>query len=125
MAYTQPLKARRYSDHTKAVKEKSAKAYNDKRWKIARDTHLRREPLCEIHKAFGMYRSASEVHHIETVVTKIERAYDQTNLVSVCPSCHRRLIHSGKLNVYRNPITNELTVTKTDKFTNRDELLLV
>lgn len=64
-------------------------------WRIARNRHLARYPLCERCNSKGMTTSATLVHHIRPIEsgrgeTEKERlALDPRNLMSLCSSCHR------------------------------------
>jgi 5-methylcytosine-specific restriction endonuclease McrA len=59
--------------------------YKGPRWRALRDKHLRRFPTCV---ACG--HLADQVHHAEDRLKNPARAYDSTNLLSYCASCHSK-----------------------------------
>ena len=70
--------------------------YKSKRWKIKRLAISRRDKyLCQRCLRYGRKREAKLVHHIEPVEVKPERAYDLTNLQSLCEACHNS-VHPEK-----------------------------
>lgn len=58
--------------------------YNSRRWRGLRAKFLRQFPYCPC----GMI--ASEVHHVATIRSKPELAYEWSNLAARCAECHRR-----------------------------------
>lgn len=65
--------------------------YQSRRWKSLRQSILRRDKYqCQICKRYGRHTEAKEVHHIEHLEDNPARAYDPTNLISLCHACHRR-----------------------------------
>ncbi|MDE7402024.1 MAG: HNH endonuclease [Muribaculaceae bacterium] len=67
---------------------------NTTRWRRLRAHQLELSPFCDDCSKVGLLVPATEVHHImpvEGAVTPEQmaaRTYDQSNLVSLCPSCH-------------------------------------
>lgn len=65
-----------------------------RRWRLLRNSHLSAHPLCERCLELDRLRSATEVHHIDPienghgVAEKTRRAFDPTNLKSLCHECH-------------------------------------
>lgn len=63
--------------------------YTSPKWRRVRQAILRRDKfICQRCKRFGRVRAATEVHHIEYLEDNPSRAYDPTNLVSLCHACH-------------------------------------
>lgn len=53
-------------------------------------------PLCEVCLLAGKVTPAVDIHHIDSFMnyeglTRINKAYDPTNLQSICKECHQRL----------------------------------
>lgn len=72
------------------------KLYNSTRWKRKRQYILHRDGfLCQECKKYGRNREAKIVHHIKEVEDHPELALINSNLVSVCASCHNK-IHPEK-----------------------------
>lgn len=53
-------------------------------WRKIREAKLRRDPLCERHKAQGQAVAAALVHHKDRDETNV----DEANLASLCVACH-------------------------------------
>lgn len=65
--------------------------YGSAKWKHLRKKILRRDKyMCQRCKRYGRLVEAVEVHHIEHLEDCPERAYDPTNLISLCKACHRK-----------------------------------
>lgn len=65
--------------------------YTGKRWERKRAHILRRDGyLCVWCKRYGRAKEASIVHHIKPVDEFPELAYEDSNLVSLCPGCHNK-----------------------------------
>ena len=63
--------------------------YESPRWKHKRQQILKRDGyMCQICKRYGRIREAQEVHHIKHLEDFPELAYQDSNLVSLCKSCH-------------------------------------
>lgn len=72
------------------------KLYNSKRWKMKRQYILHRDGyLCQECRKYGKNTEAKIVHHIKEVEDHPELALINSNLVSVCASCHNK-IHPEK-----------------------------
>lgn len=73
---------RKGDNHTELYKTYTRNAY----WKRL-SNYVRQRDLCMC-QICG--RIASEVHHIIKVEDEPEKAYDETNLISLCHACHLR-----------------------------------
>ena len=62
--------------------------YNTRRWRKLRLVQLSKEPLCQYCAEHGRTTPATLVDHIERVRDARGRAFDPTNLQSLCASCH-------------------------------------
>ena len=71
-------------------RRKDQRFYMRKAWKRARGAKLNRQPLCEECAANGRTVAATEVHHVVERKTDHDRAYDLSNLQSLCKRCHAR-----------------------------------
>lgn len=64
-------------------------------WKHARIVKLRKDPLCEDpfnrHAIAGQVVPAVEVHHIVRLANKKGKAFDGSNLASLCVGCHAKI----------------------------------
>ncbi len=84
---------------TEARKER-VKIYASKEWRSLRLAYLYHHPLCELCEARGIVTLAQHVHHADSftnydsLMAKF-RAYDYTNLVSLCEECHGWLHRHG------------------------------
>lgn len=71
------------------------KVYQSEKWKDIKNAHLMQYPICQICEK----ELAEDVHHIQSFMTNsgidIEKAFDPSNLLSVCKKCHGK-IHSPK-----------------------------
>lgn len=71
------------------------KVYQSEKWKGIKNAHLMQYPLCQICEK----ELAEDVHHIQSFMTNlgidIEKAFDTSNLLSVCKKCHGK-IHQPK-----------------------------
>ena len=75
---------------------KSKNPYNNKRWRKKREYILHRDGfLCQECRKYGRNVEAKIVHHIKEVEDHPELAMTNSNLVSVCYSCHNK-IHPEK-----------------------------
>ena len=61
------------------------------KWKKARDRHAKEHPLCEKCLTEGRVTMMDEVHHI--VPVSRGGTHDDSNLMSLCRSCHNRIHH--------------------------------
>ncbi|WP_413777252.1 HNH endonuclease [Selenomonas sputigena] len=62
-------------------------------WRRIRDRHLAREPLCEMCWKRGRFVAVTLVHHIKPLGDG--GTHDESNLMSLCISCHEK-IHKRK-----------------------------
>ncbi|WP_215532921.1 HNH endonuclease [Solibaculum mannosilyticum] len=68
-----------------------APIYNDKRYKRARLTALRRDKyLCQRCLRYGRYTPANTTHHKIPITERPDLAFDPDNLESICPACHNK-----------------------------------
>lgn len=72
------------------------KIYQSTRWKKLRLAKLMSQPLCELCLAKGIITPAIDVHHIDSFMNytgtdRLSKAYDFTNLQSICKYCHSSL----------------------------------
>ena len=67
----------------------------DSAWRKIRDRHLAGHPLCEKCKEQGRYILAALVHHIKPLSDG--GTHDESNLMSLCVSCHERIHQRKKL----------------------------
>ena len=66
--------------------------YLSAKWKHKRQTIMRRDGyMCRECRKYGRVREAVEVHHIKHLEDYPELAYDDSNLVSLCRDCHRKM----------------------------------
>ncbi len=66
-----------------------------------RKTQMMKHPKCEICEMEGKITLAIDAHHLDSFVNydgmeMMSKAYDSTNLISLCKECHNR-IHNGDL----------------------------
>ncbi len=65
--------------------------YKDPRWIRKREAILARDGYkCRRCRRYGRNREAEEVHHILHADQYPERAFDDSNLISLCGACHRK-----------------------------------
>jgi len=90
--------AKRYDSGKRAndpVLALNAKIRSSKRWRNVRKLKLSASPLCEDpfhwHEHFRETVPAAEVHHIQGLSARPDLAFDYSNLMSVCTSCHAKL----------------------------------
>ena len=65
--------------------------YGSKLWKQTRAYKLRTHPLCEVCEEAGRTEPATQVHHRIDRLERPDLAYDQSNLQSICASCHSQI----------------------------------
>ncbi|WP_232330816.1 HNH endonuclease [Thermoactinomyces sp. CICC 10521] len=66
--------------------------YKSRTWKKCRETILARDNyLCQICLRKGKLIPANTVHHIEHLKANPDRALDESNLISICATCHNQL----------------------------------
>lgn len=92
----------RGGSHCQDCKRRQDQRYNAKRpdaeifykhapWLKLRRMQLRSEPLCRTCKAAGRITPAELVDHIIPFKERPDLALDQSNLRSLCSSCHARV----------------------------------
>jgi 5-methylcytosine-specific restriction enzyme A len=65
--------------------------YKSTRWRLKREYILKRDGyLCRECKKYGRNREARIVHHIIELEDDPSLAYENSNLVSLCYSCHNK-----------------------------------
>ena len=80
--------------------------YDSKKWERCRARILRRDHYqCQVCKRYGKMVEATEVHHIEHLEDAPERAFDSSNLISLCHRCHwlqhpEKRVRGGKASRY-------------------------
>ena len=60
-------------------------------WKRIRDRYVHKHPLCEQCLKEGRYVAVEEVHHIVPLAEG--GSNDESNLMSLCRSCHEKIHH--------------------------------
>lgn len=86
-------KSKYIKDKKKDLKDKSAEKHiKSGRWKKVRRQILLRDKCCILclKRGYLEYRRL-QVHHIIKRTDNIELAYDPSNLITVCPTCHEEL----------------------------------
>lgn len=83
----------------KIQREERYKVYQSALWKKLRMAKLQQNPLCEICLQKGKIEPAIDVHHIDSFtqyqgLKLLEKAYNYSNLLSVCKQCHQQLHNS-------------------------------
>lgn len=61
------------------------------RWVMLARRKRNHDPLCEVCLSKGIVTAATEVHHLNPVITHPEKAFDWDNLQSICHSCHQEV----------------------------------
>ncbi len=63
--------------------------YASAKWQRFRQKILRRDKYtCQRCKRYGRLKEATEVHHIEHLEDCPEKAFDASNVISLCHACH-------------------------------------
>jgi 5-methylcytosine-specific restriction protein A len=66
--------------------------YKTKAWQRCRESILARDNhLCQVCIRKGRLTPANTVHHIEHLQDNPDRALDESNLISICATCHNQL----------------------------------
>jgi len=83
--------------------------YNSQRWKNLRNAHIIKEPLCRrCLEFFDDKVAATRVDHIVEISDDPSRAFDPTNLQSLCASCHQVKTLEEKKRRAKDTSTNDL-----------------
>lgn len=73
--------------------------YESKQWRQKRAAILARDNYqCQICKRYGKLKQAVVVHHKKELSDFPELSLEDSNLISICASCHNKL-HPDKANV--------------------------
>ena len=76
---------------------KWGKYYHNKQWKLLREWQITNYPLCHCCALEGISRAAEHIHHripfawFDNEEDRIKALTDETNLISVCRSCHEKI----------------------------------
>lgn len=90
--------AKRYDEH---------KFYKTKEWRKKRLEMLKRDNFeCQMCKERGLQTQAQTVHHIVHLRDDRSLALEDSNLISLCNSCHNE-VHPEKLKKYHADIHEE------------------
>ena len=66
-------------------------------WQKTRAEKRRLNPCCEDCAQKGITRVAVEIHHVESLATRPEKALHLENLRSLCRDCHRASTQGGRV----------------------------
>lgn len=91
--YCPECKSSFIKENKKGLKDKEAeKLIKSTTWRKVRQKALLRDKCCVLclKRGIGTYKRL-QVHHIVKRTDDLTRAYDLTNLVTVCPPCHEEL----------------------------------
>ena len=78
-------------------------SYGSDKWKKLRLRILRRDKYqCRICRRYGRLTPATEVHHILHTDERPDLAYDPSNLLSLCHSCHEKQHPEKVQKAYKN-----------------------
>jgi 5-methylcytosine-specific restriction endonuclease McrA len=81
----------RHRDYDRHARDRESRLfYPSTTWRKMRAIQLRASPLCERCLAEGLYVPATVVHHRIERRDRPELTFDQSNLESLCSSCHSR-----------------------------------
>lgn len=75
------------TDDTTAIKN-NHRWYYQKQWKMIRESHLSRKPLCQRCRHFGFVTGGEHVDHVIAHNGDPKLFFDITNLQTLCHSCH-------------------------------------
>ncbi len=70
--------------------------YRQRRWRRFRLAVLANRPLCEDCHATGMVTPATQLHHVKLRKEFPHLAYDESNILAVCTSCHSKRTARGE-----------------------------
>lgn len=86
-----PTLGDRHREYDRFARDREAKRFYDSTpWRKLRAWKLATDPLCERCKASGQYVAGSHVHHRVERSEAPDLALDETNLETLCHSCHSR-----------------------------------
>jgi len=63
-----------------------------KRWKSARQVHLKYEPVCKVHEAAGVLIDCTQGEPVDHIIPRAQggATLDFRNLMTLCTECHDR-----------------------------------
>ncbi|SIO36660.1 5-methylcytosine-specific restriction enzyme A [Rhodovulum sp. ES.010] len=100
-------RARKARAKDSAVARKGAALYKTAAWRRARETYLRRHPLCVDCGDLGLVVEAEEVDHVEPHRGDVRKFWDRSNWQALCKRCHSRKtareVFHGDRGVSQNP----------------------
>lgn len=76
-------------NYEKYKRNPSTKSRYGKKWKEIRDRYISQHPICELCFKNGKTKTAEHVHH--RLALSKGGTNDESNLMSLCKSCHSRL----------------------------------
>lgn len=91
-----------YADRV-AVDERYLQFYNSKRWRTLSKLYRINNPICENCFKNGIVRKADVVDHIVEVKDCWDKRLDETNLQSLCHTCHNAKTQREKKRRRREP----------------------
>lgn len=82
-------------------REDRQKIYQSTKWRELRQAKLMSQPLCEKCLAENIIKPAEDVHHIDSFMNytgalRLAKAFDFSNLMSVCKECHYKIHHNNE-----------------------------
>lgn len=84
-------------------KNESHSFYTSKKWKVKRLQILKRDKyLCKLCSRFGVQSEGSHVHHVVELNDDESLALVDSNLITLCNSCHTRF-HKMENFKWKNP----------------------
>ncbi|MGN0061249.1 MAG: HNH endonuclease signature motif containing protein [Alloprevotella sp.] len=89
------------------------------KWRKLRAIVLSNHPICQECERRGIYRTATEVHHIKPIESANDTiqaeimCYDPSNLLAVCRDCHIRLHKSLGKNTKASKLIRESILTQS------------
>lgn len=84
-------------DERKSSEDKAF--YNNAKWHFVSSMHRQKEPLCRRCKKEGRITPGEMTHHEpdrRILIARGDSPYDDTFLVTLCNSCHNKLINKKK-----------------------------
>lgn len=103
------LKKPQKSKKIQFKREDRQKIYQSTIWQNLRRAKLMQSPLCEMCLKEGRITPAIDVHHIDSFMNytgneRLQKAFDESNLMSVCKQCHQKIHNLISLFSVKNPI---------------------